>query len=141
MHWFLLISAALILPGCLATMGANAVKGAISAPAPAPVVHVHPPQVHVDFEDITFQQMPFLTDNKGTPFSLQDSGDTDPAEIAAAEPGSAEEEVWIHSPGAPPNPDPTATTDFVREALKPIYTELLDRLEGVNERIDHLEGK
>ena len=147
--------AALLMPGCFATGAAKAVQGALNSGSEPPVVHVQAPDVSVTFEDIVFQQVPIGA--LETPPAADDTAapaqgkPTNPQPEAAPLPDlepeaapKADAGPWIHAEPlaarpAEDNPDPF-DRNVIRDALGPVFRDLDDRIEGLDDRLSGIEG-
>ena len=145
-------SALLLLPGCFATGAAKAVQGALNSGSEPPVVHVQAPDVSVTFEDIVFQQVPIgaleappvEADAAGTPDAppVQPQAETDPVPDPGPEADTAPEAdagPWIHAEPMAQNPDPFDRS-VIRDALGPVFRDLDDRIESIDDRLSSMEG-
>ena len=151
-RFLILGAAALLLPGCLATGAAKAVQGALGQAEP-PVVHVQAPDVSVTFEDITFQQVPIGALETLTTRPAEDAdaepadppaGDPQPEAAPLPDPGpeaapEADAAAWIHAEPLAENPDPF-DRGVIRDALGPVFRDLDDRIESIDDRLSSMEG-
>ena len=160
---------ALSLAGCFPGAGtaANAVKGALAQQAAPQQITVQPPKVEITFEDITFQQVPTmaglqtLDDDDAADTEAQEGqpGDLHPIlpqagpcpQGDAAEGQPCEEATHPFHPGYVPTEltdpdlvDQAAPDTFdraaIRDALGPVFRDLDDRLQDLDNRLSSMEG-